>query len=447
MVESVTNVDNSSALANSLFTALTAGLSFPAAPDFSDPKYDITPADYTVIAGASLTDVTSGELDGTGSFDVFMKALDLHLEKQYKANRITGAQYAEVYTAVANNVMGQAVAFALQKDNAKWAAVTAERQARIAEIEAVKALVDLERVKFEATKAQFDANLSAAQYSLTKMQTATEEAQHDSVTEDVAAKQYNRNFLLPAELAIQQYQRDEVLPVQVEKDKIQRDRVLPSQAAIAEYENQILQPLQKDIQTLQRDRMIPADAGIKEFELNSILPVKLAQEQHVLNKRQPAETTLINEQIEVQRAQTLDTRTDGLTAVSGVIGLQKVGLDIDNDTKSYILSNQLPTQVTLLNEQITLTQEQGEAERAKTLDTRSDGVTTVVGSVGKQKDLYTQQIDSFVKEAQHKTAKMYLDGWITQKTLDEGLTAPTQLTNTEVNEVLTAVRGNNSLGS
>ena len=67
------------------------------------------------------------------------------------------------------------------------------------------------------------------------------------------------------------------------------------------------------------------------------------------------------------------------------------------------------------------------------------------GSVGKQKDLYDQQIDSFIKDAAHKTAKMYLDGWITQKTLDEGLTAPTQLANANVDSVLSTVRSNNSL--
>mgnify|MGYP000439303871 CR=1 FL=1 len=65
--------------------------------------------------------------------------------------------------------------------------------------------------------------------------------------------------------------------------------------------------------------------------------------------------------------------------------------------------------------------------------------------MGKQKDLYDQQIDSFVKDAKHKTAKMYLDGWITQKTLDEGLNAPDQLTNTNIDAVLAALRTANSL--
>lgn len=446
------NTDNSSTLANDMFTALTTGITIPASPDFSDPKFDFEPdttsALYSDINGATIAEVTAGEgtLEGTGAFDVFMTAMDKHLEREFKGNRLTGSQYAEVYTAIANQVMGQAVSFTLQKDQARWAAVTAQMQARIAEIQSTEALINLEKTKIEAAESNFQLNLTAAQYALTKMQIATEEANHDSVTADVAIKHFQRNYQQPADLSVTHYERTEVMPSTVAMNKVQVDRILPAQAAIAEFQNRVLQPLEQDIQELQRDRIIPTQADMADFQRDSILPVELAQQQHILNHRQPSETNLIKEQIETQRANTLDTRTDGLTPVSGVVGLQKRNLTSDADIKDYNLDNTLPTQLNLIQEQITLTNEQGESERAKTLETRSDGAT-VEGSVGKQKDLYTQQIDSFIKDAQHKTAKMYLDGWITQKTLDEGLTAPTQLTNNEINEVLVAVRGNNSLGS
>jgi len=446
------NTDNSSTLANSLFTALTAGVNIPPSPDFSDAKYSFTPDNsselYSIINPATIAGVTEGKgtLEGVGAFDVFMQAMDKHLEREFKGNRITGTQYAEVYTAVSNQVMAQAVGFVLQKDQAKWAAVTAQMQARIAEIQATEALINLERTKIEAANANFQLNLTAAQYGLTKMQIATEEANHDSVTAEVAIKQFQRNYQQPADLAITHYERTAVMPSTVAMNEVQVDRILPAQAAIAEFQNRVLQPIEEDLQKLQRDRVIPVQASLAEFQNQFIQPVELAQQQHILNHRQPAETTLIQEQIETQRANTLETRTDGLTPISGVVALQKRNLSVDADIKDYNLDNTLPTQLTLLQEQVHLTSEQGEAERAKTLDTRTDG-GTVVGSIGKQKDLYTQQIDSFIKDAQHKTAKMFLDGWITQKTLDEGLTAPTQLTNNEINEVISAVRLNNNLGS
>ena len=446
------NTDNSSPLANALFTALTAGVNIPPSPDFSDPKYDFTPdqssALYSNVAGATIAEVTAGEgtLTGPGAFDVFMQAMDKHLEREFKGNRITGSQYAEVYTAVANQVMAQAVSFTLQKDQARWAAITAQMQARIAEIQATEALINLERTKIEAANANFQLNLTAAQYALTKLQLATEEANHDSVTADVAIKEFQRNYQQPADLAITHYERTAVMPSTVAMNQFQVDRILPAQAAISEYQNRVLQPLEAAIQGIQRDRIVPAQADLIEFDRDSMKPVELAQQQHILNERQPAETDMIREQYETQRANTLDLRSDGLTAVTGVVGLQKRNLTADAAIKEYNLASTLPRQFELLGEQIVLTSEQAEAERAKTLDTRSDGAT-VEGSVGKQKDLYDQQIDSFIKDAQHKTAKLFSDAWVTQKTLDEGLTAPTQFTNNEINEVLAAVRANNSLGS
>lgn len=80
--------------------------------------------------------------------------------------------------------------------------------------------------------------------------------------------------------------------------------------------------------------------------------------------------------------------------------------------------------------------EQLEAARAQTKDTLSDGTTGVVGMVGKQKALYTQQIDSYIKDAKYKGAKLLSDTWIAQKTIDEGLTAPAIFTNTKIQEAL-----------
>ena len=109
------------------------------------------------------------------------------------------------------------------------------------------------------------------------------------------------------------------------------------------------------------------------------------------------------------------------------------------DQIEYQTNNILPQQKLLL-------QEQAEVQRAQTSDTRFDGTTNVTGSIGKQKDLYEQQITSYKRDAEYKAGKMYLDAWITQKTLDEGLIAPDQLTNTNIDQVLSAVRNNNNLG-
>jgi hypothetical protein len=188
----------------------------------------------------------------------------------------------------------------------------------------------------------------------------------------------------------------------------------------------------------QRYCLIEAQVAEKVYQNQFLLPASLAEAQHKITSLLPLQTELAQEQIQAARGQTLDTRRDGITPITGLIGRQKESLDLDNEIKQFNIDSTLPAQLAILNEQ-------RESERAKTLDTRSDNVTTIVGSIGKQKDLYDQQIDSFVKDGQYKVAKMYLDSWITQKTLDEGLTAPTQLTNTNIDDVIEGVRLNNNL--
>lgn len=107
------------------------------------------------------------------------------------------------------------------------------------------------------------------------------------------------------------------------------------------------------------------------------------------------------------------------------------------------LSTESQTYCNLLA-QLALIREQGEVQRAQTSNTRSDG-STVVGVLGKQKDLITKQIDSYTRDAEVKAAKLFSDGWTVQKTVDEGLTAPDALTNATVNDVLQSVKTNNNL--
>ena len=428
-------------LAQQLFDSLISDA--PTAPevDFNDPKFSFTPDEnselYTDASEITLEDLTKVDLEGDGVFDKLMAAMDLHIQREFKGNRITGDQYAKVYTEVMGGVLASSVQFLLAKDQAHWQAITAQMQARIAEIQATKALIELEEAKVLTQKAVFDMKNSGAQYALTKLQLAGENQRHFLLQAQTDGEVYKVRHLMPAELAIQQYQRMQVLPSTVAINQVQADRLLPAEAAIKEYINRELQPIEKATAAYNIEVSLPIKTDIDEFQRDNMLPVQLAQEQHKIYFQLPAQTGLIREQWETQRAQTLNTRTDGLTAISGMIGKQKDSLDADIQTKQFNIDFVLPVQLDLVKEQ-------REAERSKTLNTRTDG-QTITGSVGKQKDLYTQQIDSFIKDAKFKTAKMYLDGWITQKTLDEGLTAPTELTNATINSVLSSNRSTNGL--
>jgi hypothetical protein len=336
---------NADERANSLFTSLTTDSPTIPVIDLSSPEFsyskDLTSDVYTDTIAVTLDQLTEVDLEGSGVFDKLMQAMDIHIQREFKNNRITGDQYAKVYTEISTSVLNQSVSFLLAKEESKWSSITAQMKARVAEIEATEALIKLEATKADAQKSVFDMQNAGAQYALTKMQIANADASYclTSVQFDTA-----------------------------------------------------------------------------QFQLTEMLPVTLNKEKHLLTLQLPAQTNLLLEQRETQRAQTLDLRSDGVTTVSGLVGRQA-----------------------------NLLQEQVESERAKTMDSRSDGSTIILGSIGKQKDLYTQQIDSFAKDSKQKAAKMYLDGWITQKTLDENLLAPTELSVDSVSNVLLAIRNNNGL--
>lgn len=60
-------------------------------------------------------DVTTVDLEGTGIFDVLLRASTLHLQKEFKENRIRGNDYATVYTQLLSAAMGASIQYALQK--------------------------------------------------------------------------------------------------------------------------------------------------------------------------------------------------------------------------------------------------------------------------------------------------------------------------------------------
>lgn len=134
----------------------------------------------------------------------------------------------------------------------------------------------------------------------------------------------------------------------------------------------------------------------------------------------------------LMKSQALNAKTE--------YALTKLKLTTESETYCAALYNvdfMLPQQLKLLVEQT-------EAQRGQTMDNRTDG-TVIKGTIGKQKDLYSQQITSYQRDAEVKAGKLFTDAWITMKTIDEGLNPPDQFTNSEINEVLVTLKNNNNL--
>ena len=145
-------------------------------------------------------------------------------------------------------------------------------------------------------------------------------------------------------------------------------------------------------------------------------------------------------QLETVKMQLATAKFQALTAKSEY-GLTKLKLSTESMgycTAKYNLDKLLPQQLLLIREQT-------DVQRAQTLNTRADG-QAVTGSVGKQKDLYDQQITSYQRDAEIKAAKMWTDAWITMKTIDEGLDPPDAFVNAKLDQVLQVISTANGFG-
>ena len=90
-----------------------------------------------MVTTIDIADVTTGSLGGTGSFDVLMQTMTLHLMREYTAGRITGDVYAKAYIEVLNATLAQATQFVVSQ-----AQVAANNELLAAQIRQIDSQID-----------------------------------------------------------------------------------------------------------------------------------------------------------------------------------------------------------------------------------------------------------------------------------------------------------------
>lgn len=320
-----------SLLTGETFTVPTINLNDPA---FNFPSIVGNPL-YNAVAELTNEDLTTRTVGGSGTYDAIMASQAAHLKDEFNQGRITGAEYTKAYIALAQAAAGQAIQFLLGKDQAYWASVIAQGQA-------LTARVQHETAKVQLAIALVEMNNQRATFALNKIRLANEDAQY-------GINKYNL------------------------------DNILPSQKA----------------QILQQTTNLAAEA------LNI-----------------PKQGALIDSNKAVQDA-------------------QKLSIEKNTEVADYNLDNLMPAQLTLVKEQ-------GEVQRAQTLDTRSDAAA-VAGSVKSQKDLYAQQVISYQRSSQTNAAKVWVDSWVADSALQDSPTVPTGFTSTNIGSVLTTLKTTNGL--
>ena len=152
-------------------------------------------------------------------------------------------------------------------------------------------------------------------------------------------------------------------------------------------------------------RSVGAAPGVA---FGGILQHKIVEARH--------QAALVSANVDIATAQTQENlySASAPTAVAGSIFL-------DNELKRV--------QKLLLLEQV-------DAAKGQTKDVLI-GTTPVLGILGAQRDLYRQQIDSYILDGKNKAAKLSSDAFTTIKTIDEAATVPGAFQAIGLNNVLT----------
>lgn len=472
--------------------------------DWTDPNLswtkDNTSPLYGDVSTITMEDLTDRTVGGTGIFDGLMVAMKAHLQLEYEKGRITGNDYATVYLQSTQSVLAQAVQFLLNKDQAYYASILAQSQARRAEIEAVTAAVTLNAQKVQLALAAIQANTAKAEYALTKLKLSTEDAQYNLLNTQLEQEQYKLLNLYPLELELQTqtvakitYENDYLSPAQLAQVTAQTTLInaqkvkLDSDTAVVDYQLSDILPTEK---TLTLSKIDLTDAQVSQVEaeisqinytVSSLMPAQLlqtqaqtsllgSQKEKVDNEVNIGEynlSTMLPQQLlkeiadkALVEAQTnkVEAEHDGVVySTSYLLPAQKLNVEADTAVKSYQATTLLPAQVanteadtlnkdyqrlSLFPAQLLLVKEQAEAKRAETLDTRSDSLS-VSGSIGKQKALLSQQITSYQRDSENKTTQLFLNAWTVAKQTDEGIDNPFTISNLET--ILGVIQTNNGL--
>ena len=159
--------------------------------------------DYPVTSNnkVDITNLTHATIDGNGVFDVLMRTVNAHLQKEWAANRLKGTEYSTVYLGALESTMNTSLQFLLAKDKLNAELAILEQQLvnlKVEEINATKQglLLDKQRddlVAATALKIQQKANLVDELLTNAQQRSnlATEQARISAQTTQINAETQN----------------------------------------------------------------------------------------------------------------------------------------------------------------------------------------------------------------------------------------------------------------
>ena len=357
-----------------------------------------------------VKELTTKALDGTGVFDVLMATTALHIQEEYKQNRIRGPEYSQVYLGGLQATISTAVEYLTRSKtlgieianqekqgllteaqtelvkaqaNQVTTEVTIKLPAEVENIKASTALSDVnkDKVREELTLIPLQGNLLTAQTGQVGAQTTYTLKQVDQLTAELA------KIPIEVELLTKQVTnattQNELLVAQVEGTNLQNTKV-PKEIAI--LEKQVLQTdAQIALTTAQKEQMVA--------ETTTRLPVEVANltkqglnltEQNALTKAQTSQTT--------EQTKRIPYDIEEIQARIANMGKQNLLLEKDFELRIG--------QLALQEKQLLLSEAELEVKRQE--------IQVQLAAIESQKaqaDLYKQKVDTEKAQTQGDIAK------------------------------------------
>ena len=211
----------------------------------------------------SIDELTEASLDGDGVLDTLLRTMRLHLDHEFKNNRITGTAYATVYAQSLTAFLQQAIQYTLSKSKLALELDGLRAQNQLLITENDKALAEINRITT-------DTAVAIKQGHLIDAQTCEVKARTNQINAEVGLR-------LPAEVENIKKQTS-LLAYELTEIKPQEMALKARQADLAEYELLQIKP--------------------KELEL---LMKQIAVQEHMIQYKLPAEVIHINAQTDLYK--------------------------------------------------------------------------------------------------------------------------------------------------
>ena len=167
----------------------------------------------------TLDDLTTATVEGSGVFDVLMRANKAHLEQEFKLNRIKGTDYANVYLGSLQAVLNAAMQFTLSREKQNLDSLLQVKQIELAQLNQVKLQAEIDQ-----TYAQ--TNLVEQQQINMEDELQTADLQRGKLSKDIEATEAQiSQIITQSQLTAQQKinMMDELVTAAVQRDKLAKD--------------------------------------------------------------------------------------------------------------------------------------------------------------------------------------------------------------------------------